>query len=166
MLLVLCVTLAVGTVPPYEQSHTDRYLTEFPTLVGASWQQPLPPALAGACAGQGSFQASLPETLAGTSTWISAADAARNCGAASLCVVPSQSTLLMDSSLNVAALLVRGAVLWGDSAQAATWLCSGFIAVASGGQFNMSVTSGDAYMCVLRHELPTICPPMPLMIAW
>ena len=63
-------------------------------------------------------------------------------GNPNICVVPSGVQLLMTSSLIVDALVVRGQLYWRDvdhSQVGDQWLCAGFVAIESEGQFIMNV---------------------------
>jgi hypothetical protein len=125
------------------------YAADFASLLAASYSQPLPSGMAN-CREQGAAAGNLPEIALPSGRSIGAAEAAATCGSASRCVVPAGSTLLMDSSLNLAALLVHGAVVWTDATQASDemWLCAGLIMVESGGSFNMSIAAKRAYVYV------------------
>ena len=54
-------------------------------------------------------------------------------------------TVLVSSSINVGALLIRGSVVWGDNTQEAPGLhlCAGYVVVESGGVFDLQVTDGS-----------------------
>lgn len=71
--------------------------------------------------------------------------AASECDADTICVVPSGLTMMMDSSLNVGALIVRGALEWNDESQQAStqFLCGGFIVVEGNGKFSMNLNVYD-----------------------
>jgi hypothetical protein len=60
--------------------------------------------------------------------------------------LPFAVTLVMDGSLNVGALVVRGSVLWTDATQPAAeqWLCAGYVAVEDSAVFNVTVVSASA----------------------
>lgn len=64
----------------------------------------------------------------------------------SICVVPRGIRLIMSSSLNVPALIVRGEVYWRDVDQVSDeqYLCAGYVAVEGGvGKFIMNVGSDN-----------------------
>ena len=67
-----------------------------------------------------------------------------------ICVVPAGLTLTLDASLNVGALIVRGAVRWDDATQTAPqqWLCAGYVAVEPGGLFNLTVLNAEAFVYI------------------
>ena len=76
-----------------------------------------------------------------TST-VSAESAQAQCSSSTaICVVPPNLRLVMSSSLNVPALIVRGELYWRDTDQgsAEQWLCGGYIAVEDGGKFIMNL---------------------------
>ena len=78
-----------------------------------------------------------------TST-VSAESAQAQCSSSTaICVVPPNLRLVMSSSLNVPALIVRGELYWRDTDQgsAEQWLCGGYIAVEDGGKFIMNLAN-------------------------
>lgn len=62
-----------------------------------------------------------------------------------ICVIPAHLILVMDASLVVYALVIRGQLKWDDSSssssggQRSQWLCAGYIAVEDAGRFDMTV---------------------------
>ena len=53
------------------------------------------------------------------------------CGNDSICTIPTGLNVVMNSNLNVAALVVKGTLTWNDVSQISSnqWLCAGYIAV-------------------------------------
>ena len=77
-------------------------------------------------------------------TTVSASFAQTQCGTDSICIVPDELTLLMDGSLNVGALIVRGVLEWTADTQPTSgdqFLCGGYIVVENNGYFNMELNS-------------------------
>jgi hypothetical protein len=139
-------------VAAYEQGDEAAFRADFQTLIADSYSAPLPAALRYQCRDLGVHASSpLTEAAAGTASTISAADASAACGEDTACVVPSGSTLLLDGSLKVAALVVRGTVVWTDVSQPTDdqWLCAGYVAVEVGGAWSMNVTAKRAIVYVM-----------------
>ena len=139
-------------VAGYEQGDEAAFRADFQTLIADSYSAPLPAALQSQCRDLGVHASSpLAEAVAGTASTISAADASAACGEDTACMVPSGTTLLLDGSLKVAALVVRGTVEWTDASQPAEeqWLCAGYVAVEVGGAWSMNVTAKRAIVYVM-----------------
>jgi plastocyanin len=133
-----------------------QYLSAFPSLIADSYSElddtagTAPAALSQACANQGLYSAAdlagLPTvTVVINSTTISSAELMAQCGSDSICVLPTGVTLLMDASINVAALRVlsHAHVRWDTATQTAThqWLCAGYVAIeGSGSSFTLDLS--------------------------
>ena len=87
-----------------------EYMAAFENITNRSWSEPLPDALAVACAGRAdldNFNASMTVTLTATHDGqqhhvVSAAEAsAAGCNGSTLCIVPPNTTLVMDGNLNL-----------------------------------------------------------------
>lgn len=91
---------------------------------------PLPSDLIGEC--KNSNEISI-ETIVSISSSMSSSNLQTICGYNSICTIPSGVTVLMNSNLNVAALVVKGSLIWNEESQVSDkqWLCSGYIAVIS-----------------------------------
>lgn len=65
------------------------------------------------------------------------------CGNSSICVISAYSTVIMDSNLNLFALIIRGKLIWTDDTQKSSlqWICAGYIVVENQGILNMSIQS-------------------------
>jgi hypothetical protein len=70
-------------------------------------------------------------TVISISSSMSSANLQTFCGYNSICTIPTGVTVEMNSNLNVAALNIKGALIWNDATQLSNkqWLCSGYIAV-------------------------------------
>ncbi|CAF2558252.1 unnamed protein product [Rotaria sp. Silwood2] len=76
------------------------------------------------------------------------------CGTETICTIPADFTVTMNSNLNIAALVLSGSLTWNDISQTSSdqWLCAGYIAV-NGGQFNMNLTSKQGYIYIKNNGL-------------
>lgn len=133
----------------YLQTDTAFYVKNFGNVTLGSYTTPLPTALTNACAGKtfkyASFaninNISLPAVYLTVN--MNSTKAQNICGTKSKCVVNSGVTLFMNSNLNVAALLVRGQVIWNDRTQRTStqYLCAGYVVMEDYGRFNMSLVN-------------------------
>ena len=127
-ILVLLSLLKSTQAQGFSQQDEARYLSVFSTLIKDSYSAPLSTDLTTKCKSQG--QVINAPVLSITSSMTS--DVLQSfCGTSSICTIPSGITVTMTSSLNVAALVVQGALQWTDSTQTANsqYLCAGYIAV-------------------------------------
>ena len=65
-------------------------------------------------------------------TLVSSSSVSLQCGLDSKCIIPAGVAVTMDSSLNVASLVIRGSIIWNDRTQNKNihqWLCAGYVAV-------------------------------------
>jgi hypothetical protein len=72
------------------------------------------------------------------------------CSDDSVCVIPFGTTLQVDTSLSVSALIVMGVVEWSDDTQLnpSAFICAGYIAVEGFGKWEMDLQSKDAFVYV------------------
>ena len=72
------------------------------------------------------------------------------CGGDSVCVIPFGITLQVDTSLSLAALIVKGVVEWTDDTQVnpSAFMCAGYIAVEGLGKWEMDVQSKDSFVYI------------------
>ena len=71
------------------------------------------------------------------------------CTENSICIIPYGTTLEITENLNVAALIVRGAVEWDDSTSPEnTFVCAGYVAVEGNGLWNMNLQSKSAWIYI------------------
>ena len=71
------------------------------------------------------------------------------CTENSICIIPYGTTLEITDNLNVAALIVRGAVEWDDSTSPEnTFVCAGYVAVEGNGLWNMNLQSKSAWIYI------------------
>ena len=62
------------------------------------------------------------------------------CGLGDICVIPPGTTLIMDRSINLGALVVRGKLLWtDDKSPENAFLCAGYVAVEGQGIWEMKL---------------------------
>lgn len=81
---------------------------------------------------------------------VGSASVTSQCGMDSVCIVPIGTTLQVDRSLNLAALVVRGTVEWNDGTQAhhSAFLCAGYVAIEGQGKWDMDLQVKDAYVYI------------------
>lgn len=91
---------------------------------------------------------------------INSTAASTQCANDSVCVIPFGTTLQVDTSLSLAALVVKGVVEWTDDTQVnpSAFMCAGYIAVEGIGKFEMNVQSKDAFVYIkdngaVHHKL-------------
>lgn len=72
------------------------------------------------------------------------------CRSDSICIIPIGTTLQVDRSLNLGALIVRGTVEWNDNTQVnpSAFLCAGYVAMEGMGKWDMDLQSKDAFIYV------------------
>ena len=72
------------------------------------------------------------------------------CGTDSVCIIPIGTTLQVDTSLNLGALIVRGAVEWSDDTQVhpSAFLCAGYVAIEGSGMWDMNLQVKDAFIYI------------------
>ena len=93
--------------------------------------------------------ASFHEVIVVADGTIEASELKSTCGEDSICIIPEGVILLMNDSLNVGALIVRGAVEWNDdSSLANSFLCAGYIAVEGQGSWNMKLKTNSAWIYI------------------
>mmetsp|Transcript_15892 Transcript_15892/g.33623 ORF Transcript_15892/g.33623 Transcript_15892/m.33623 type:complete len:226 (+) Transcript_15892:504-1181(+) len=78
------------------------------------------------------------------------ATVAGQCGNDSTCIIPLGTTLQVDTSLNLGALIVRGTVQWNDDTQVnpSAFICAGYVAVEGQGKWDMDLQVKDAYIYI------------------
>lgn len=81
---------------------------------------------------------------------IGSSSVSEQCGNDSVCTIPIGITLQVDTSLNLAALVVRGTVEWNDNTQVSpsAFLCAGYVAVEGQGKWDMDLQAKDAYIYI------------------
>jgi hypothetical protein len=134
-----------------------RFIDTFDSdVIAQSYTEALPNELIAQCKDKG-FVASpgtLPEVVLPAGLQ-SAAEAQLLCGNASICVVPSGTTLRLEASLNVAAMKVRGILEWTDETQelSVAWLCSGYIVVEEVGSLVIAVKDKKAIVFIKNNRM-------------
>ena len=76
---------------------------------------------------------------------INSSDLASQCTKDDICIIASGVSLVMDSSLAVGALIIRGSLQWNDETQTdeSQYLCGGYIVVENQGQFQLNLNIVD-----------------------
>lgn len=111
----------------------------------------LPPDLLSACKDKG-YNPPTREVVvqADSSGVINSSTVSTQCGGDSVCVVPFGTTFQVDTSLSLAALIVKGVVEWTDDTQVnpSAFMCAGYITVEGFGMWEMEVVSKDAFVYI------------------
>ena len=131
-------------VPGLSQNDEAAYLATWSAMIKDSYTEPLPINFDATCLATFNSYTSAstmqPITLNGN---FSVSTFQNSCGTSNLCILAAGSTLTMDGNLNVAALLIRGTLVWTDSTQTSPqqWLCAGYVVVEEQGSFIMNMAS-------------------------
>jgi hypothetical protein len=152
--VVVAVLLLCGsrTSAAFKQEDEDEYLAAFDTLTSNSYSTPLSEALRNDCAEHGTAGYTGDKVVVTTGfcelpgcRTITSSHVQATCGTSSLCVIASGTTVLMDSSLNLGALEIRGSLRWTDETQQDSdlHLCSGFVHIVGSGKLTVQVQSDD-----------------------
>ena len=85
-----------------------------------------------------------------TNGLINSSTLSTHCGGDSVCVIPFGTTLQVDTSLSLAALIVKGVVEWTDDTQVnpSAFMCAGYIAVEGFGKWEMDVQTKDSFVYI------------------
>ena len=134
--VVLCLWAAVGR--GFLQTDEAAFLAAYDELTAESFSAPLSADLVAACVDKGPA-VGLEEVVVDGADVLSSS-LADVCGPSALCVV--EGRVVVDSSWNVGALVVRGEVAWAASG---TWLCAGYVAVEGSGALRVEGT-GTLYV--------------------
>ena len=131
--LFLQCFLQMNAYEPFSQMDEGPYLQSFDTLVKDSYSAPLPNDLKSACKNKNLITGATIKTITSSMT---ATQLQTYCGLDSICTIPAGFTVTMNSNLNLAALVVKGTLLWTDVTQFSNdqWLCAGYIAVRNSNQ--------------------------------
>ena len=135
----------------FAQEDESAYIQAFDTLIKDSYSAPMPNELISACKAKGDV--SNPE-IKSIATSMTSSQLQTFCGANSLCTIPAGLTVTMNSNLNLAALVVKGTLLWTDGTQVSSnqWLCAGYIGV-DGGRFEMNLLEKQGYIYIKNNGL-------------
>ena len=111
----------------------------------------LPPNLLSTCGNIGAVTSTGNVTVQADATGIvSSSIVSAQCGNDSVCIIPFGTTLQVDTSLNLGALIVQGIVEWNDSTQSSDniFLCAGYVVVEGLGKWEMDLQNNDALIYV------------------
>jgi len=75
------------------------------------------------------------------------------CNPRSLCIIPKNSIVSLNSNLNVGALVVKGKLIWSDLTQNKykQYLCTGYILVQDNGEFNINLKYSNALIYIKNN---------------
>ena len=87
---------------------------------------------------------------ADSSGLVNSAAVSAQCSSDSVCVIPFGTTFQVNTSVNLAALVVKGDVEWSDNTQIdpSAFICAGYIAVEGLGKWEMELQSKDAFIYI------------------
>lgn len=117
----ICINFAYEAFGEQDEA---SYLESFDTLIKDSYSAPLPNDLKAECK---AANLATPVTIKTITSSMSSARFQEFCGYDSICTIPAGFTVTMSSNLNVAALIVKGNLVWNDENQFSNtqWLCAG-----------------------------------------
>ena len=111
----------------------------------------LPPELLSVCKDKGIDPPAREVVVqADSSGHINSSTVSTQCGGDSVCIIPFGTTLQVDTSLSLAALIVKGVVEWTDDTQVnpSAFMCAGYIAVEGLGKWEMDLQSKDSFVYI------------------
>ena len=87
---------------------------------------------------------------ASTGSIVSSSTISAQCGTDSICIIPLEVEWLVDNSVNLGALIVRGNVEWNDNTQLKpdVFICAGYIALEGQGNWNMNLQVNNAFIYI------------------
>jgi hypothetical protein len=108
----------------FGEADEPSYLQSFDTLIKDSYSSPLPNDLKAECKGMNQIVTSTVKYITASMT---SSELQAFCGHNSICTIPAGYTVTMNSNLNLAALVVKGTLIWNDENQISNiqWLCAG-----------------------------------------
>jgi len=178
----------------YSQGQEADYLARFDSINGASYaavddidaNANVPPTLLSTCKDTPLVtnpllvevtlqEAVTPDEIVNNSAnTIKSSSVALQCDASTVCTIPEGITLVMDVNLHVAALIVKGSVLWTDETQlsrvelteedientdtntnsnSGSFLCAGYVAVESPGSWLMNLQNKNAWIYLTNNGM-------------
>mmetsp|Transcript_32276 Transcript_32276/g.67849 ORF Transcript_32276/g.67849 Transcript_32276/m.67849 type:complete len:1275 (+) Transcript_32276:77-3901(+) len=134
------------------QSDEEKYLSNFDSMQAASYavaDGDLPIDM-DVCKTNQSPPTREVTVQASTNGVIDSSSITNQCGNDSICIIPIGTTLQVDTSLNLGALIVRGTVEWNDITQVhpSAFLCAGYVAVEGQGKWDMDLQVSDAFIYI------------------
>ena len=138
---------------PFNEGNEEEFLASFESLISDSYAESnnvssAPRNLTQFCRNQGLFfnnSDTLDEVeISGNGdNVVFPSEVSAQCGSSKICVIKAGLTLKMKGSLNVAALKIKGTLLWTgvEQTEEDQWLCAGMIAVESGGTFRLDLST-------------------------
>lgn len=127
--LIVILIFLIDISFQFSQKDEAEYIASFQTLIKNSYSAELPSGIKSSCVDKGSASANSPTVLIDKS--MNSYDVQLKCGSNSICTIQSGVVITMTSSLNLAALVIRGTFNWNDQTQSSNdqWICAGYIAV-------------------------------------
>lgn len=133
----------------YQQESEQDFLSDFNDIVSQSYSvvndpNVAPSALITECKNSAPTQENLPyvNLVATFGNTLTSNDVASQCPVG-ICVLPASLSLIMDGSLSVDAIEIKGDLLWNDATQTSShqWLCAGYVSVE--GRFELELNSPE-----------------------
>ena len=126
--LLQCLFQLNNAFEAFAQADEGPYLGSFDTLIKDSYSAPLPGDLRATCRNANQVTSAAVKSITSSMT---SSQLQTFCGYDTICTIPAGFTVVMNSNLNVAALVVKGSLTWTDVSQTTSnqWLCAGYIAV-------------------------------------
>lgn len=128
LFILQCVIQINHVSEAFAQEDEAAYINNFSTLIKDSYSAPLPQDLAAAYKNQNQATGA---TVKSITTSMQSSNLQVFCGTDTICTIPVGLTVTMNSTLNLAALVVDGSLVSNDASQPSSdqWLCAGYIAV-------------------------------------
>jgi hypothetical protein len=160
-LSVVCLFLKLSAFVAYEQSAGIPYLSNFPSIISASYTAAGDAqlnGLLGGCKNAGPLiEGEI--TVVSDDSFITAGEVQQQCDTSKVCIIPSGVTLEMTESLQVGALRIQGRLEWTDSTQVdeEIYLCAGYVVTEESAEFYMNLSWKKAWIYIqdngARHEM-------------
>jgi len=127
--LLLISLFLLQTTKQFQVGDEQNFMNLFPTLIKDSYTADLPQDLARTCKNQPIQSQVLPNHQITSST--TSSEVNKICSTDSICTIETGVTVLMNSNLNAAGLIIKGNLVWNDQTQYANeqWICAGYIGV-------------------------------------
>lgn len=126
LILLLQCFIKTNAFEAFAQADEGPYLGSFDTLIKDSYSAPLPNELKSTCKNKNLATTATVKTITSSMT---ATQLQIFCGTDTICTIPAGFTVAMNTNLNLAALVIKGNLIWTDATQFADeqWICAGML---------------------------------------